>query len=43
VLILERDAYRRLVDDYPRTACRLAEAVLLQTAGWLRPVLGQLA
>jgi CRP-like cAMP-binding protein len=43
LLILERDAYRRLANDYPRTACRLAEAVLQQTAGWLRPLLPKLS
>jgi len=43
LLILERDAYRRLAADYPRTACRLTEALLEQTAGWLRPMLGYLS
>lgn len=27
---LERSGYRRLADDYPRTACRLVEAILKQ-------------
>jgi CRP-like cAMP-binding protein len=36
VMLLERTAYRRLVDDYPRTACRLTEALASELAGLLR-------
>ena len=36
VLLLARTAYRRLVDDYPRTACRLTEAIGAELAGLLR-------
>ncbi|MBW2229099.1 MAG: cyclic nucleotide-binding domain-containing protein [Deltaproteobacteria bacterium] len=39
VLMLPRTSYRRLVDDYPRTACRLAEAIVDDVAGLVRPVL----
>jgi hypothetical protein len=37
--MLPRTSYRRLVDDYPRTACRLAEAIVDDVAGLVRPVL----
>ena len=36
ILLLERTAYRRLLDDYPRTACRLTEAIARSLAGLLR-------
>ena len=42
VLILERAAYRRLADDHPRTASRLLEAALADTAGLLRESLDSL-
>lgn len=35
-LLLPRAAYRRLVDDYPRVACRLTEAIASYLAGMLR-------
>jgi CRP-like cAMP-binding protein len=41
---LERGSFRRLVDDEPRVACKLVEALLRETAGDLReglPVLRQ--
>ena len=43
VLLLPRAAYRRLVDDHPRTACRLTEALAADLAGLLREVLGRLS
>jgi CRP/FNR family cyclic AMP-dependent transcriptional regulator len=36
LLILPRTAYRRLVDDYPRTASRLLEAILADVSGLVR-------
>lgn len=42
VWILERTAFRRLVEDSPRAACRVAEAVLAHLAGAVRDVLGRL-
>lgn len=33
---LERGSFRRLVDDEPRLACKLVEALLRETAGDLR-------
>jgi NTE family protein len=36
LLLLDRDAYERLVADAPRTACRLLEGVLADTARLLR-------
>jgi CRP-like cAMP-binding protein len=36
LLVLGRDAYERLVADAPRTACRLMEGVLADTARLLR-------
>lgn len=36
VMILPRTAYRRLVEDYPRAACRLTEAIAVELAGLLR-------
>ena len=41
---LEHGAFRRLMDDAPRLACRILEALLCETAGQLReglPVLRQ--
>ncbi len=43
VLLLPRTSWRRFVEDYPRTACRLAEAVLSEFAGLLRQGLDKLA
>ena len=42
VWVLARTAYRRLVDDYPRTACRLTEAIAAELAGLLREGLDEL-
>jgi CRP-like cAMP-binding protein len=42
VLVLERTAYRRLVEDYPRTACRLTEAIAQDLASLLREALDPL-
>jgi CRP-like cAMP-binding protein len=36
LLLLARTAYRRLVEDYPRTACRLTEALARELAALLR-------
>jgi CRP-like cAMP-binding protein len=36
---LPRDHWRRLVDDHPRTACRLLEAILAETATTVREAL----
>lgn len=36
VMLLPRSAYRRLVEDYPRAACRLTEAIAAELAGLLR-------
>ena len=35
----QRESYRRLVDDYPRTACRLCEAIVAELAGNVRDAL----
>jgi CRP-like cAMP-binding protein len=43
VLLLSRNAYRRLVEDYPRSACRLLEAILDELAGNVRLGLDRLA
>jgi len=43
VLVLPRTSWRRLVDDHPRTACRLAEAMLLELAGLVRLGLDRLS
>jgi CRP-like cAMP-binding protein len=43
VLILPRTAYRRLADDYPRTACRLMEAIMDELTGLVRSGLDLLA
>lgn len=40
---LPRDHWRRLTDDHPRTACRLLEALLADTAATLRETLDRLA
>jgi CRP-like cAMP-binding protein len=37
LLLLARTAFRRLVDDAPRTACRLLEAVTAEVATLVRP------
>lgn len=42
VLTLGRTAYRRLVDDAPRTACRLTEAVVNELVGSFREGLDQI-
>jgi len=39
VHLLPRTAYRRLADDYPRTACRLVEAIVEDVAGLSRSAL----
>ena len=36
LLVLSRSSFRRLVDDHPRTACRLTEAILSETVAILR-------
>ena len=41
LLVLTRSDFRRLVDDAPRTACRLAEAVIALMASELRPQLAR--
>ena len=43
VLSLPRNAYRRLAEDYPRTACRLLEAILEELTGSVRLGLDKLA
>ena len=43
VLMLPRASYRRLVEDHPRTACRLTEAVAADLAVLLREVLGRVS
>jgi CRP-like cAMP-binding protein len=43
LLELDRLAFRRLVEDAPRTACRLLEAVLMDLADGLRPTLERMA
>ena len=40
ILTLSRPAFRRLVEDAPTTACRLAEAVVYDLSAALRPQLG---
>jgi CRP-like cAMP-binding protein len=42
LMVLTRADFRRLVDDAPRTACRLAEAVVAQLASGLRPQLARI-
>jgi hypothetical protein len=34
--VLRRSAFRRFVDDAPRAACRLAEAIAAELAGLVR-------
>lgn len=41
--LLPRTSFRRLVDDAPRTACRLAEAVAIELATSVREGLDRLA
>ncbi len=36
---LSRDLWHRLVEDHPRVACRLLEAILVETAANLRDTL----
>ena len=36
ILLLRRSAFRRLADDTPRAACRLAEAIAREAAALLR-------
>ncbi|MBW2274937.1 MAG: cyclic nucleotide-binding domain-containing protein [Deltaproteobacteria bacterium] len=43
LLLLSRMAFRRLADDAPRAACRLAEAVIGDLAGLLRRDLDRIA
>jgi len=43
LLLLPRTSFRRLVEDAPRTACRLAEAILRDLATLVRPGLDRLA
>ena len=42
LLVLTRADFRRLAVDVPRTACRLAEAVVAQLAAGLRPNLDRI-
>ncbi len=42
VLLLARTSFRRLVDDHPRTACRLTEGMLDEAAGLIRDGLDRL-
>jgi NTE family protein len=41
LLVLSRGDFRRLASDAPRTACRLAEAIVAQLASELRPQLAR--
>jgi len=43
LLILPRTSFRRLVEDHPRTACRLLECLVADLAGLIRPGLDKLA
>lgn len=43
VALLSRNAYRRLVEDYPRTACRLTEAIARHLSALLRETLEPIA
>jgi CRP-like cAMP-binding protein len=43
VLLLQRQSYRRLVEDHPRGACRLTEAIAADLAALLREGLDSLA
>lgn len=43
VALLSRNAYRRLVDDYPRTACRVTEAIARDLSALLREALEPIA
>lgn len=42
VLLLARTAYRRLLDDHPRAAARLTEAIANHLAGLLREAIDEL-
>ena len=42
-LLLPRTSFRRLAEDYPRTACRLAEAIVSEVASTLRDGLDSIA
>ncbi|MCZ6463369.1 MAG: cyclic nucleotide-binding domain-containing protein [Proteobacteria bacterium] len=42
-LLLPRTSFRRLAEDYPRTACRLAEAIVSEVASTLRDGLESIA
>lgn len=43
VLLFPRTSFRRLADDHPRTACRLAECLVDEAAGLIRSGLDKLA
>lgn len=43
VLRLPRTSFRRLLDDHPRTACRLLEAIVAELGAMLRPELDRIA
>jgi CRP-like cAMP-binding protein len=43
ILRLRRTAFRRLLDDHPRTACRLLEGIVAELGGMLRPELDRIA
>lgn len=43
VALLSRNAYRRLVEDHPRTACRLTEAIAQDLSALLREALAPLS
>jgi CRP-like cAMP-binding protein len=43
VLTLARTAYRRLVEDHPRTACRLTEGMIEEASALIRGGLDKLA
>ncbi len=42
IALLSRNAYRRLVEDHPRTACRLTEAIAQDLSSLLREALPRL-
>ena len=43
IMLLPRTSYRRLVEDFPRTACRLTEAIASELSALLRESLDELA
>jgi len=43
LLVLPRTSFRRLMDDHPRTACRLVEGIVDEASGLIRAALDQLA